>query len=379
MRCTTVSRLVSFLSLSLATAPLCVAAAPVLQAQPAAIGTPPDPAMPSILVGSPAPSLKVEKWLKGDPVSSFQPGRIYVVEFWATWCGPCIETMPHLSELQEKYKASATFIGVSIREGGPKDDTYDAAVITRVADFVKKNDANMRYTVAFDGAARHMRTAWADAAGESGIPTAFVVDGSGRIAYIGHPAVPKMEQVLDQLVAKTFDMAAAESAYRQRIIEKAEFTKALALFPAGKPDQAVAALDALVAKSPKWAKSVAIEKFRGLIDAKRTMQAFDVVPDLIDTHIADDGQLLCAVADTIVELPDADRKPGLPLALRAAQRAVELNTSNYPVPPSVLASVHWAMGNRAEAIKWQRKAVELAPEEAKKNFAPKLAEYEAAK
>ncbi|ESY90540.1 hypothetical protein X738_30195 [Mesorhizobium sp. LNHC209A00] len=36
-------------------------------------------------MGSPAPSIKVEDWLRGEPVSDFQPGKVYIVEFWATW------------------------------------------------------------------------------------------------------------------------------------------------------------------------------------------------------------------------------------------------------------------------------------------------------
>lgn len=339
--------------------------------------------LPALMVGSLAPALRVEKWLKGSPVTSFDSGRIYVVEFWATWCGPCIESMPHLSALQEKYTAShpgkVTFIGVSIREGGPKDDAYDAAVRTRVADFVKKHDASMRYAVAFDGEAKSMRTNWTDAAQVPGIPTAFVIDGEGRVAYIGHPASPAMQATIDALLDESFDIAAAAETYRTRLLERRDFETALALFVAGKPDDAVAALDALVARSPSWTRSVAIEKFRGLITAKSYEQAFALVPSLIDTHLVDDSQLLCAVATEILDLPAKDREPALELALRAARRAVDINTHNYPVPPSVLAAAYWARGDRDEAIRWQRKALELAPAEAKHNFAPKLAEYEAAK
>src|SRR5437016_6214034 len=55
-------------------------------------------------VGDPAPKLQVSKWVQGDPVKEFSKDNVYVVEFWATWCGPCRESIPHLNEVYKKYK-----------------------------------------------------------------------------------------------------------------------------------------------------------------------------------------------------------------------------------------------------------------------------------
>ena len=58
----------------------------------------------TLKVGDPAPALKATKWLQGSEVKEFEKGKVYVVEFWATWCGPCIVMMPHMGDLQTEYK-----------------------------------------------------------------------------------------------------------------------------------------------------------------------------------------------------------------------------------------------------------------------------------
>ena len=61
-----------------------------------------------LTIGSDAPPLDVEHWVqngngKFSPVTKFKAGNVYVVEFWATWCGPCVMSMPHLAQLQQDY------------------------------------------------------------------------------------------------------------------------------------------------------------------------------------------------------------------------------------------------------------------------------------
>jgi thiol-disulfide isomerase/thioredoxin len=95
------------------------------EAKPAAQPTPATPTAPdakptpapepSLHAGMLAPEFKVEKFLKGTPFTGLEKGHVYVIEFWATWCGPCVMSMPHLSQLQREYASKGvTICGVNI-------------------------------------------------------------------------------------------------------------------------------------------------------------------------------------------------------------------------------------------------------------------------
>ena len=72
-----------------------------------------------LTIGAKAPALDVDHWIsngsgKYPEVTEFEPGKVYVVEFWATWCIPCIRAMPHIIGLQEEYADQGVqFISIS--------------------------------------------------------------------------------------------------------------------------------------------------------------------------------------------------------------------------------------------------------------------------
>ena len=149
----------------------------------------------TLKVGDPAPALDVAAWLKGSPVTAFEPGKIYLVEFWATWCSPCNAAMPKLSELQKQHPDRLVIIGVDVREHLKES----AAVQPFVTAYVAKKGEKMAYTVGMDEPTSHpMYTNWLVAADTTGIPATFIVDVTGHIAFIGHPFKENMLAFSDE-------------------------------------------------------------------------------------------------------------------------------------------------------------------------------------
>jgi len=154
-------------------------------------------AAPTLKVGDPAPKLQTGKWVQGDPVTEFQKGKAYLVEFWATWCPPCRTSIPHLNEIQNRFKDKGLIvIGQNVSE---RNDSG-------VAPFVKKMGAKMTYRVALDDKSQDkdgkMAKTWMEVAGRDSIPTAFLVDANGNIAWIGHPMALKDSVIEKALAAK---------------------------------------------------------------------------------------------------------------------------------------------------------------------------------
>jgi thiol-disulfide isomerase/thioredoxin len=157
----------------------------------------------SLDIGDVAPPLQFTHWIKGSPIERFEKGKVYVLEYWATWCKPCKAAMPHLSDLARKYRQQVTIIGIDVLE-------LKTTTTEKVKSFVDSMGQQMDYLVASQDS--NMAAAWFDASGERGIPRSFVVDADGRMAWIGHPSA--LPQVLSRIVDGTWDIK-QESAKRR--------------------------------------------------------------------------------------------------------------------------------------------------------------------
>jgi peroxiredoxin len=155
---------VSILSLGLA-----LAGAPTLRA--------------SVSAGAPAAAFQLPAAV-GDPVSlAALKGQVVLINFWASWCGPCRQEMPILDQMYKKYKAAGfTLLGVNVEpKSGDAISFLKATPVSFPILFDTQSKVSNLYEV-------------------SGMPSTVIVDRKGNVRYVHHGYKPGDEsQYLDQI------------------------------------------------------------------------------------------------------------------------------------------------------------------------------------
>jgi len=142
----------------------------------------------AIISAQPVPSPLWElKDVDGEPVKSSDfTGKVVVLDFWATWCGPCRMEIPGFIELQKQYAdRGLVVVGVSLDQGG-------AAV---VKPFMEKTGINYPIVLGDEAIVSAF-------GGVEGIPTTFIIDRNGRIVakHVGYTAKAEFEAEIKPLL-----------------------------------------------------------------------------------------------------------------------------------------------------------------------------------
>jgi thiol-disulfide isomerase/thioredoxin len=163
------------------------------------------------LIGSPAPELDFT-WATDDGLNQLSDlkGKVVVLDFWATWCGPCVRSFPQVRELTEHYADSAVkVVGVTSLQGrvhgleaAPIDVRNDPAKEhSLMNDYIAKMGIN--WTIAFS-----QQEVFNPDYGVTGIPHMAIIAPDGTVRHRGlHPAMPHAEKtaMIDALLEE-FDL-----------------------------------------------------------------------------------------------------------------------------------------------------------------------------
>lgn len=314
----------------------------------------PEAAVEEPLIGKKAPELGIAHWVKGSPVKTFEPGKAYVVEFWATWCAPCVRNIPHLTDLQAKYKDKGlTVIGVSSADRNGVED---------VRPFVENMGTRMDYTVAVDDAMK-TSNAYMGAVGAQGIPHAFVVDKQGKVAWHGHPQ-DAMDLVIDQVVSGTFDPAK----HRQRAADlQVMINKFRDAATAKDWVAAEKALDEIGEARPDQRMQAELIRVSLLLGGKQDRAAAMVATKrFLDSDLKNNLEAMRSLGEMLVGAQDKLEKADYDLLLAVAQQAIAAGKNNDMMSWILMSDVRKLRGEYTEAGAALDKAMEKADTEATK-------------
>ncbi len=270
----------------------------------------------ALQVGDKAPPISVS-WIRGGPYD-LQEGKgknVFVLDFWATWCGPCRMSMPHLSELQKKYKDKGLVVIAVAMSDEPA---------SLVKSFIERMGDKADFAVALDKANNTARSYMA-ALGVNGIPYSCVIDKDGLLAWHGSP-LAGLDQVVEQCLAGTYNLKARTALVKY-------FETAIEADHTENTDQK----KDLNHKAGELGKDV-------LKLAAKTPEVLDLL------------------AWNILSLPMLKTRD-LALAKAAAKMAFDVTEGKNASILDTYANVLWQEGSRQEAVELQRKAVALAKDE----------------
>ncbi len=318
-------------------------------------------------IGDKAPVLRVSSWIKGEPVTEYKKGTVYVIEFWATWCAPCRAAMPHLSRLAKRYKDNVVAVGINVMEGRNVSKE-------NLLSFVDSMGSQMDYTVAVQDS-NYVEKDWLETSGERwhGIPRVFVVDSNGRLAWAGHPG--ELGCILPKIVDRSWNVEEAEDIRKtKKYIRELEdsLNKELMEYritygKPGKPYEAIAFINKFLEEEPRlrYAPRIAFHTLSALISIDKQkayeygMNAITMEPIYHESPASNIARYIEVNPAGLEFSPELYK-----LAAFAYQKTIEdifyPELADLPRYYRKIAEFFWLSNDRYLAILAQQKAIKIS-------------------
>jgi thiol-disulfide isomerase/thioredoxin len=301
--------------------------------------------LPELSIGDPAPPIHIHTWLKGTPVMELEKGKVYVIDFWATWCIPCVTAMPQTTKLQKRFQDKGlVVIGVTSTDSiGNTEDAIRKLVERKGADigFAMGIDEPGTSPKAYQGVFRGTTIeAYLRGTAEPSLPAAFVIDRQGRLAFIGHPL--EIDDAVEKCLEGTWDLRAAR-------------------------EQRAARLQA----------EDLLSELETALEAKDSARGMDLCRQLVNDVPHKNARVFDAVAHLMTQGATPLVRQDPDLTLKAARRAVELTKGTDPNSVGTLARVHFGRGEIEKAVETMTKAVALSEGSLKKELMKELETFRA--
>lgn len=289
-------------------------------------------------------------WIQGEAPGEWEPGKLYVLECWATWCGPCIAAIPHVDKLYDKYESKGLrVIGVNVWEDGKE----------KVEEFVKKKGDGMSYPVAYTGKGGVFETEWLTPAGVRGIPHAFLVKDGNVIAGL-HP-MKLTEKVIEGLLQEGesgFGVLDELNAAQKK--DEAQAQALQAFSAAAKANDAAAMTVAVKQLEEQNPQNMYLPMMKNdILVAEKNWEKLNTLLD------AEGSEKMSALGiaslgtrfSNMEEVPDETVKK-----LIAAQESHPELSKSGPFPVLNVSRLFWKIGDKEKALEKAKAALEIAKE-----------------
>jgi len=279
-----------------------------------ALGSPPS-SDATLRIGDPAPEVEIRHWIRTGVLEApdrtglrIADGKVTVIEFWATWCGPCLAGFPELSEIQEEFAPR------DVRIVALSDEPLSTCVelMLRPASDGERFGDRMGFSVASDPDGSTHRDLLL-ASGRAVYPRSFLIGPEGVIEWIGHPKTDGLREAIADVLDGSWDRDAYRASFEDAEREEGGFAEAL--------------------ERKDW----------------------DRAESLLEDDWVRTNQLAFAIA--LGTTPDDVAL--LERAERLAERARRLSNSEEAFVFHVLALIRYRYGDVAEAAALERRAIEL--------------------
>ncbi|MFM7180392.1 MAG: TlpA disulfide reductase family protein [Verrucomicrobiales bacterium] len=300
------------------------------------------------------------EWIQGAGPAAWEPGKVYMLECWATWCGPCVAVIPHVNELHKKYSEKGLrVVGVNVWEDGKE----------KVEAFVKAKGDGMSYPVVYTGKGSDFEKEWLNAAAVRGIPHAFLVR-DGKLLLKSHPS-----RITDEVILAALEGGAALDKITESMnkaeAEQSALMSAMREFSMASSKKDVPAMEAAFAKLKEADKSgrYLAASEAALVIAKKD---WDAVAKLLEKG-GEDKMLVFSVVRAV----SGDEEVPAPLLENITTKFVALTKDNAgPIEWQTISRLQWKMGKKDDALGSARSVLEKAKEAKTKNANFPLAPFE---
>jgi len=314
-------------------------------------------------IGEPAPELSLTDWVRGEPVSlaKGKGTNVFLIEFWATWCPPCIELIPHNTELQSKYERDGLVV-LAITGPGRGESL---SVVKR---FVRQRGDAMAYTVAYDAeGTTHAR--YMGGVGAAGIPYAFIVDRTGNLVWHGHPGDPLMDEIIHDVIKGKFDVT--QAALREQLTPL--FSRMQRQAGAGDWDEFKKTAAEILEMDPRNEAALDAVTYAFLPIGNDGAGFRSFVEGYIEKH-RQDAEAMHVLALTLQRIETLDlRQPDL--ALKAASAAYEACKGGNCAMIDTYARAVFEIGLVDRAIELQSNAVAKADGDEQRTLMQRVLDY----